>query len=91
LALTSLFHAVLYSNSDVEAIEAMALANRKIGLGVLGFAELLLRLWAAYCGEKAVAFARQFIRFIQDEVCDTSAVSAGHTFIMDGHNNQQQG
>jgi ribonucleoside-diphosphate reductase alpha chain len=74
LALTSLFHAILCSNSDVEAIEAMTLANRKIGLGVLGFAELFIRLGIAYCGEEAVAFARQFIRFIQDEVCHTSAV-----------------
>ncbi len=57
-------------------IEAVTLANRKIGLGVMGFAELLIRLGLPYRSKAAVTFARQLMHFIQDEARRTSAALA---------------
>lgn len=57
-------------------IEATTLANRKVGLGVMGFAELLIRLGLPYQSEGAVTYARQLMRFIQDEALCASAALA---------------
>ncbi len=54
-------------------IEAVTLKNRKIGLGVMGFAELLILLGIPYRSEGAITFARQLMRFISQEARRTSA------------------
>jgi ribonucleoside-diphosphate reductase alpha chain len=53
-------------------VEAMALANRKVGLGVMGFAEMLIWLGISYREERAVTLARQLMGFIQQEAHRTS-------------------
>lgn len=57
-------------------IEATTLANRKLGLGVMGFAELLIRLEISYRSKEAVTFARHLMQFITREACRTSAILA---------------
>lgn len=54
-------------------VEAVTLANRKIGLGVMGFAELLIRLGMPYRSNEAVAFAGQLINFISTKARLASA------------------
>ncbi len=51
----------------LEAIQAATLGNRKIGLGVMGFADLLIRLGIPYTSPEAVAFATRLMRFIHKE------------------------
>ncbi|MDD5585160.1 MAG: adenosylcobalamin-dependent ribonucleoside-diphosphate reductase [Candidatus Omnitrophica bacterium] len=49
----------------LKEIEAISRNNRKIGLGVMGFADMLIRLRIPYNSKEAIEFARCCMRFIR--------------------------
>ncbi len=53
-------------------IKKITLANRKIGLGVMGWAELLILLNIPYESQEAVALAENVMQFIKNESYKTS-------------------
>ncbi|MBM3253173.1 MAG: adenosylcobalamin-dependent ribonucleoside-diphosphate reductase [Candidatus Omnitrophica bacterium] len=53
-------------------IEQITKANRKIGLGVMGFAEMLIKLGIQYNSKEALRFSSMLMNFIQRKSRETS-------------------
>jgi len=53
-------------------IEKVTKANRKIGLGIMGFADMLVQMGIPYDSAEAISFATRLIKFIRDEARKSS-------------------
>ena len=56
----------------IPEIRDISLGNRKIGLGVMGFADALVLLGIRYGSDEAVGFAKRLSQFIQERAHHTS-------------------
>ncbi len=64
------------NNYPLEQIKQITLANRKVGLGVMGFADMLIMLGIPYNSPQAIDFAGKLMRFTHKESINASAALA---------------
>ena len=64
------------NNYPLSEIRQMTMGNRKVGLGVMGFADMLIRLGVPYDSDEALAVGQEVMSFIQEESANASTLLA---------------
>jgi len=72
IAIRFLDNIISVNHYILKEIKSITLKNRKIGLGVMGWAEMLIQLNVPYASEKAVRLAEKIMQFIKDNSYATS-------------------
>ena len=74
---------VIEQNSyPLAEIDAMSRGNRRIGLGVMGFADALIKLGITYDSEEGLAFAEKVMKFVDEEAWEASRHLADERGVM---------
>jgi ribonucleoside-diphosphate reductase alpha chain len=60
------------NNYVIPQIAKICTENRKIGLGIMGFADALFKLGVAYNSEDGLAWGEKFMKFVNDEAHNES-------------------
>ncbi|HEV8359069.1 MAG TPA: vitamin B12-dependent ribonucleotide reductase, partial [Candidatus Thermoplasmatota archaeon] len=60
------------NNYPIPEIKEMSLGNRRIGLGIMGFARLLFQLGVPYDSEEGLEMAERVMKFVNDKAIEAS-------------------
>lgn len=72
LSVRFLDNMVTLNNYPTKDIEALCLGNRKVGLGIMGWADMLVAMGVSYNSLEALKLAKEVVRFIRKHAEETS-------------------
>ena len=79
------------NNYPLAEIDEMSRGNRRIGLGVMGFADVLIKLGVTYDSDEGLAFAEKVMKFVDDEAWEESRALAEERGVMPHYEGSRHG